>query len=131
MKQVSIAIVGAGKRGEAYAEYATKHPEQLKVVAIAKHAKVADAVAICTQDRLHLLPVEVLAPKGYAILLEKPMSPDPEECKNIIACIKQHGNLFAVCHVLLYTELTQKLDAVLDSGAIGDIVSGQHFEPVA
>lgn len=159
MKQVTIAIVGAGKRGEAYAEYAITHPDELKVVAVAeprsllrerlaeKHAippemcfdsfeslarqsKIADAVAICTQDRLHLSSVEALAPKGYAILLEKPMSPDAAECEKIIACVKEHGNLFAVCHVLLYTELTQKLDAVLKSGVIGDIVSVQHLEPV-
>lgn len=160
MKPVTIAIVGAGKRGEAYAAYAKTHPDQLQVVAVAEprpllrerlakeysippescfdgyesfaqQPKLADAVAICTQDRQHLQPVELLAPKGYAILLEKPMSPDPEECEKIIACVKQHGNLFAVCHVLLYTELTQKLRALLDAGTIGEIVSVQHLEPVA
>jgi len=156
---VTIAIVGAGKRGQAYAAYATAHPEQLKVVAVAeprallrerlaaahdlaaaacfhdyvalaKAGKLADAVAICTQDRMHLAPVELLAPQGYAILLEKPMSPVPEECENIIACVRRHGNLFAVCHVLLYTELTAKLRGILRSGTIGDIVSIQHLEPV-
>lgn len=30
---VTLAIVGAGKRGEAYAAYAGQHPDQLKVVA--------------------------------------------------------------------------------------------------
>ena len=69
--------------------------------ALAAAGKLADAVAICTQDRMHLAPVEVLAPLGYAILLEKPMSPNPVECEQIIDCIRRHGNLFAVCHVLL------------------------------
>lgn len=160
MKPLTIAIVGAGKRGEAYAEYALKHPDQLQVVAVAEprellrdrlaelhsvphemrfdgyesfaaQPRLADAVAICTQDRLHLQPVEALAPKGYAILLEKPMSPELAECEKIIECIKRNGNLFAVCHVLLYTELTQKLRALLRAGTIGDIVSIQHLEPVA
>ena len=160
MIPVTLAIVGAGKRGEAYADYARKHPEQLKVVAVAeprallrgrmaqahgipedrcfesyeamaRAPRLADAVAICTQDRLHHAPVEVLAPHGYAILLEKPLSPDPGECERIIACVKKHGNLFAVCHVLLYTELTQQLRAILRAGTIGEIVSLQHLEPVA
>lgn len=159
-KPVTMAIVGAGKRGEAYADYAKKHPELMKVVAVAepravlrdrmakdygvpadrcfdgweslaKQPKLADAVAICTQDRMHLQPTEALAPKGYAILLEKPMSPDLAECEKIIACVKKHGNLFAVCHVLLYTELTQKLRALVRGGAIGEIVSIQNLEPVA
>jgi predicted dehydrogenase len=160
MKQVTLVIVGAGKRGEAYAEYAKKHPDELKIASVAeprgilrermaaeygiprelcfdcfeslaRAGRIADAVAICTQDRLHLQPVEALAPKGYAILLEKPMSPDPEECEKIIGCVKAHGNLFAVCHVLLYTELTQQLREIVRGGAIGEIVSIQHLEPVA
>lgn len=157
---VTLAIVGAGKRGEAYSDYAKHHPDQLKVVAVAEPrallrdrlalahgidpdhcfdgfealaaaGKLADAVAICTQDRMHLAPVELLAPLGYALLLEKPMSPDPAECERIIACVKQHGNLFAVCHVLLYTDLTTKLREILRAGTIGEIVSIQHLEPVA
>jgi len=155
-----MAIVGAGKRGEAYADYAKKHPDQLKIVAVAEprailrdrmagaygipadrcfdgwealaaQSRLADAVAICTQDRMHVQPTEALAPRGYAILLEKPMSPDLAECERIIACIRKHGNLFAVCHVLLYTELTQKLRALVRGGVIGEVVSIQNMEPVA
>jgi predicted dehydrogenase len=157
---VTLAIIGAGKRGEAYADYAKKHPEQATVVAVAeprevlrnrlaeqygippercfdswesfaRQPKMADAALICTQDRMHRQPVEAIAPKGYAILLEKPMSPELEECEKIIACVKKHGNLFAVCHVLLYTELTQKLREIVRSGAIGEIISVQNLEPVA
>jgi predicted dehydrogenase len=157
---VTLAIVGAGKRGEAYSDYAKLHPDQLRVVAVAeprrllrdrlaiahriapercfdgydalaKAGKIADAVAICTQDRMHCAPVELLAPLGYAILLEKPLSPDPDEAERVIACVKRHRNLFAVCHVLLYTELTMKLREILRAGTIGEIVSVQHLEPVA
>ena len=157
---VTLAIVGAGKRGEAYSQYALEHPDLAKVVAVAEprpfqreqmvqtHAiaaenvfnswqdlarvpRLTDAALICTQDRMHLDPVLALAPKGYAILLEKPMSTNLDECERIVACVKQHGNLFAVCHVLLYTDFTKRLRTLLDSGAIGDIVSVQHLEPVA
>jgi predicted dehydrogenase len=157
---VTLAIIGAGKRGEAYARYAALHPEMARVVAIAeprdvlrermaaeycvppeycftsyedfaRRPKMADAALICTQDRMHRDPVEKIAPLGYAILLEKPMSPIPEDCEAIIACVKKHENLFAVCHVLLYTELTTQLTNLLDAGAIGDLVTVQHYEPVA
>lgn len=159
-KPVTLAIIGAGKRGEAYADYALKHPGLAKVVAVAEprrilrermakqygippercfkgwkefaqEPKMADAALICTQDRMHRKPVEAIAPKGYAILLEKPMAPVLKDCEAIIACVKQHGNLFAVCHVLLYTELTVKLRELIRGGAIGEIVSIQHLEPVA
>lgn len=159
-KQVSLAIVGAGKRGEAYADYALKHPDLARVVAVAEPRKVqrdrmaqrhgipqaacfsswedlarqprlADAVLVCTQDRMHLGPVKALAPKGYAILLEKPMSPELAECEKIIACVRKHGNLFAVCHVLLYVEITMKLRELVRGGAVGEVVSIQHMEPVA
>jgi predicted dehydrogenase len=156
---VTLAIAGAGKRGEAYAAYALAHPDLAKIVAVAEprrfqrenmaqtHAipernvlhswtdladkpQLADAVLICTQDRMHLEPVQALAPKGYAILLEKPMSTELSECELIVTCVKKHGNLFAVGHVLRYTQFTKKLKAMLASGAIGDIVSVQHLEPV-
>jgi predicted dehydrogenase len=157
---VTLAIVGAGKRGEAYAHYALQHPDLAKVVAVAeprpfqreqmvqahdiaaanvfnswedlaRAPRVADAVLICTQDRQHLDPVLALAPQGYAILLEKPMATSLDACEQIVACVQQHGNLFAVCHVLLYTDFTKRLKALLDAGAIGEVVSVQHFEPVA
>jgi predicted dehydrogenase len=157
---VTLAICGGGKRGQAYAAYAAEHPELAKVVAVAEprqfqreqmsrahgipaenvfdswsllagRERLADAVLICTQDRMHLEPVLALAPKGYAILLEKPMAVVEADCERIVACVKQHRNLFAVCHVLLYTEFTKRLKALLDAGAVGKIVSVQHLEPVA
>jgi len=149
---VTLAIVGAGKRGEAYSQYALEHPDLAKVVAVAEprpfqreqmvqtHAiaaenvfnswqdlarvpRLTDAALICTQDRMHLDPVLALAPKGYAILLEKPMSTNLAECERIVACVKQHGNLFAVCHVLLYTDFTKRLRTLLDFPARSGISS--------
>ncbi len=69
---------------------------------LAAQPRLADAVLNCTQDRMHLAPVEALAPKGYAILLEKPMATTLEDCRKIIACVKHHGNLFAVCHQIVF-----------------------------
>ncbi len=155
----TFLVLGAGSRGFTYGEYALAFPDKAKVVGVAeprdeyrnrfvqKHNikpeftfnswteaaekdKFADAVIISTQDSMHLEPALAFAKKGYHILLEKPMAPDLESCEKIVKAVKDAGVIFSVCHVLRYTEYTQKLKSVLNSGIIGDIVTIQHLEPV-
>jgi len=92
--------------------------------------RFADAVVIATPDRLHAEPAIACARQGYHILLEKPMAPTEEECKQIVSAARSAGVLFAVCHVLRYTPYTRMLKDLIESGAIGDPVSIQHLEPV-
>ena len=156
---ITLAIVGAGMRGETYARYAQENPHRAKVVAVAEPRefqreslvkthnipssnvfcswesfasapRLADAVIIATQDQMHLAPMLALAPKGYAVLMEKPMATSLDECEKIVCCAKRYGNVFAVCHVLLYTEFTMRLKALLNTGLIGEIITIQHLEPV-
>ena len=85
MKQISVLIAGAGSRGTGYAGYANIHPDQVRVVgvaeprdfwrnriagehavppknvftdwrAMARRRRFADAVCICTLDRMHAAP---------------------------------------------------------------------------
>ena len=159
MAPISLLIVGAGGRGTSYALYPTEHPDLAKVVAVAeprdfyrkrmarRHAipagnvfkdwrraalrpRLADAVLICTQDAMHADPAVAFAAQGYHILLEKPMAPSAADCRRIVEAALQSKGLFAVCHVLRYTEYTQKLKSLVDAGLIGDLVSMQHLEPV-
>ena len=65
--------------------------------------KVADAVFICTQDKQHFEPTMRALEAGYHVLLEKPMSPDPEECIRMGEMASQAGLVFSICHVLRYT----------------------------
>jgi len=156
---VSLLIIGAGGRGNTYAHYTELHPEEARVVgvaeprpvyrsqmvasykipaqnaaddwhALAERPKFADAVVIATQDALHAEPAAAFARQGYAILLEKPMAPNADDCRRIVQAVRENGNIFAVCHVMRYTEYTQKLKQLLDSGLVGDIVSVDHIEPV-
>lgn len=158
-KPVTAVVVGAGGRGTNYALFAKEFPDRLKIVGVAEprewnrsrmvstHAippenvftdwrdlaarpRFADLVIIATQDRMHTEPAIALAEKGYAMLLEKPMAPTEEECVRIVDAVKRAGILFGVCHVLRYTSYTQALKQVLDSGAIGQVISIQHLEPV-
>ncbi|GAA4920548.1 oxidoreductase family protein [Stackebrandtia albiflava] len=159
MSTVKLAVVGTGGRGRTYASWALEHPEAAQVVAVAEPredvrrefaelhgipeshrfssweelfdaGRVADAVLICTQDRLHTEPAIAFAANGWHVLLEKPMAPTPEECEQIVAAAHKGGGVFAVCHVLRYTPYTKALKEILDSGAIGDLVTVQHLEPV-
>jgi predicted dehydrogenase len=156
---VEIVIVGAGNRGQTYAGYARDFPDQCRVVAVAEpraewrerlalehqlppercfdtwealaaQPRLAHAAIIATQDALHLDPAVALAKLGYHLLVEKPLAPTETDCACIVAAVKESGVILAVGHVLRYTRYTKKLKEVLASGAIGEIVSIQHLEPV-
>ncbi|MBE6399072.1 MAG: Gfo/Idh/MocA family oxidoreductase [Lentisphaerae bacterium] len=156
---VKLAVIGAGARGFGYATYARQFPERLQIVAVAdpddfrrnkmgnlynipeamrfksyqefvSKPKMCDAVAICTQDNLHEAPAIACAKCGYHILLEKPMAPTAQACKNIVAAVKEAGVMFAVCHVLRYTKYTEAVRNILKSGEIGEIMTIQHLEPL-
>ena len=159
MAPVSVVVVGAGQRGAGYARWARRHPERASVVAVAEpggarrarladehgiaagnavgdwrqlaeRGRLADAVLICTQDRMHAEPAEAFAALGYHILLEKPMAPDEAACRRIVAAVEKAGVMLAVGHVLRYTPYTRTVKEVVDSGQLGDIMSVQHLEPV-
>ena len=158
-RPVTLLILGAGSRGQTYADYASRHPSEVVVEAVAEpdpvrraafaarhglpperlftdwrealtHPKLAAVAVIATQDADHVAPVEAAAALGYHLLLEKPMASDEEGCRRIVAAASQHGVMLGVCHVLRYTAYTQALKAVLDAGTIGQIVSVEHLEPV-
>ncbi len=159
MPPVSLIIAGGGGRGTTYASYASTYPDQANVIGVAEprefyrqrlvreHAippdnvftdwkdlaarpKFADAVVIATQDAMHVAPAIAFAAKGYNILLEKPMAPNLEGCQAIFEAVRDRPIIFAVCHVMRYTAYTKALKKLLDDGAIGEIVSLQHLEPV-
>ncbi|HET6428572.1 MAG TPA: Gfo/Idh/MocA family oxidoreductase, partial [Phycisphaerae bacterium] len=159
MKPVRLLVVGAGSRGTGYGRYALSHPDEAKVVAVAEprqeyrramveahgipagnvfadwreaadRDRMADAVIIATQDTMHVEPAEAFAARGYAMLLEKPMAPDEAGCRRIVQAAVDNDILFAVCHVLRYTDYTQKLVSMIADGAVGEVVDIQRVEPV-
>ena len=156
----TVAIIGLGSRGRnAYAKYAELNPDKMKITAIAdinpervKEAaqtfgvqdkncfnsagdllaadKLADILFICTPDREHYSPAISALKKGYHLLLEKPISPDPEECEEIARLSKERGLNVVVCHVLRYTSFYSKIKEIIDSRRIGEIVTIQAIENV-
>jgi len=92
--------------------------------------RLADAVAVCTQDRDHVGPTVAAAALGYHILLEKPMATDRAGAQAIVDAVAEAGVVSAVCHVLRFTAYTRLVKRLLAEGAVGRVVAVQHLEPV-
>ena len=155
----TFLVLGAGSRGTTYAAHLAEQPEQGEIVAIAepdpyrradfaaKHRvaadrvfsswqealaqpRLADAVMVTTQDADHVGPALKAASLGYHILLEKPIAPSEAEVRQVVEAARTAGVLLAVCHVLRYTPHTVALQRLIADGAIGEILSIEHLEPV-
>jgi hypothetical protein len=158
-KPITVITLGGGNRGTVYGNYAATFPDQIKIVGVAepipyrnekyakKHnipanmrfntwedvlskPKMADAVIISMPDNLHYEPCMKALAAGYDILLEKPIAPTEKECRNILALAKRTGRIVAVCHVLRYAPYFVKMKELIEKGAIGEVISVQHFEPI-
>jgi hypothetical protein len=159
VKAVTAITIGAGNRGMVYGSFAAKFPNEMDIIGVAepikyrndryakihniedknrfdtwedvfKRPKFADAVIISTPDNLHYEPCMKALEMGYDILLEKPISPSEKECRSILALAKKTGRIVAVCHVLRYAPYFVKMKELIEKGAIGEIISVQHFEPI-
>ncbi len=159
MKELKAILIGAGNRGEAYTNIMAASGGKYKVVAVAepiesrrnmikeKHGlaeemcfsdwkpllqlgKIADFAIISTMDREHYEPVMAAINCKYDILLEKPVSPNPEECKKIADYAENMGVKVVVCHVLRYTPLFITIKNMLNEGKLGNIISINHEECV-
>lgn len=158
-RPVTAITLGAGSRGNTYGDFALAYPDQIDIVGVAEpipirneryaraHAiadehrfvtwehvfdrpKFADAIIITTPDDLHYGPCMAALRMGYDVLLEKPISPSEQECRDILALTEETGRIVAVCHVLRYAPYFVKLRELMRSGAVGEVVSVKHFEPI-
>ncbi len=158
MTAIDTIIVGAGSRGNAYGQYALEHPRELRVVGVAEpdpvrrdrfvglhdiapdmifndwqsllasRGKRAPTIINCTMDRFHFESTMRMLELGYDVLLEKPMTPVLRENVRLVQKAEETGRQLQVCHVLRYTPFWQALREVVDSGALGRIVSLTHRE---
>ncbi len=158
-RPITAITLGAGARGNTYGDFALEFPEQIDIVGVAEpvpirseryaaahgipdehrfvtwehvfeRPKFADAIIITTPDDLHYGPCMAALRMGYDILLEKPISPSEQECREILDLTRETGRIVAVCHVLRYAPYFVKLRELMHSGAIGRLVSIQHLEPI-
>lgn len=158
---IRMVVLGAGDRGRTYAAYAKAFPERVKVVGVADIDPVArqamaeahgippemqwgdwseavaakpdcDVMAITMPDAVHVEPAVACLDLGYHLLLEKPMARTWEACERLAAKVHEaKDRLVLLGHVLRYTVYFRKLQELIRTKAIGEVVSIQHFEPVA
>lgn len=148
---MKIVLIGAGQRGRVYADYmmekgcaqivAIVEPNdvrrkeaaaQLGVAAdwcftaaeeLWAQGKIADAAIVASMDRDHYTQVMKALELGYHVLLEKPISPNPAECMDILHRAEEKKLHVVVCHVLRYTPFFSRIKEIIDSGRIGRLVS--------
>ncbi len=159
LKPISVILIGAGLRGDAYTTAMSKMPEKFRVVAVAepeegrrnvirdRHAipeekcfsawqeilsrpKMADVCLICTMDDMHYEVAMKAISLGYDLVLEKPVAQTAEECTAIAHAAKEKGVKVLVCHVLRYTPFYNQIKRILMDGTIGKIMSGIFVEGV-
>lgn len=159
IRQLTVAVAGMGSRGWTYSLCSEEYPDRMKIVAAAdirperlemarerfgigedmcfasaeemlSRPRLADIMVISTQDRQHVSHAIPALKKGYHLILEKPISPDMDECREILRVADECERKVIVCHVLRYTPFYTRLKAVLDSGVIGEIVAIDHVENV-
>ena len=153
-----VILIGAGSRGNAYTRIG-KEIDLFEVVAVAEpvdarrnfvakrhglteenlyttwepliaKGKIADAAIIATMDRDHFAPTMAAIEAGYDILLEKPVSPLPEECRAIEDAAKKKGVKVLICHVLRYTPFFRAMKKMIDDGRVGEVINIEHTEAV-
>lgn len=158
---ITFAIAGFGDRGSTYASMQELFPGRMKVVAVADlnpdkvkkaqnlynipqencfqsaeemfaQERLADVAVVSTMDRQHVGHAIPALEQGYHVLMEKPISPDLQKCREILDVAARHPDQYIIlCHVLRYTIFYNTLKDIIDSGKIGDVVSICANENVA
>ncbi|MCB0209676.1 MAG: Gfo/Idh/MocA family oxidoreductase [Anaerolineae bacterium] len=159
MKQLTLAAIGCGNRTQIYLDLAARQPERYRIVAAADpdperveiirrlsgnpdfigfamaddilaQPRLADVMIIGTQDNYHYAPCRQALEQGYDILLEKPIAQTLAEVIDLEQQAARLGRRVLVCHVLRYTPFYHKVKAIVDSGALGEMVSLNAVEGV-
>ena len=154
---MKFVLIGAGQRGMIYAKYACEMGHEIAAVAetdevkrtiagetfgipaacrfpdgesLLARPKLGDAAIIATMDRDHFREAVPAMEKGYHLLLEKPISPDPSETLTIEKTAVITGRHVTVCHVLRYSPFFRALKKAITDGKIGRVITIQHNENI-
>ncbi len=157
---VTAVVVGAGHRSVVYANYALKHPEALRIVAVVdpnqrraqemlglhglpmdcwyrssedlvRRGRIADAAINGTMDKLHVPTSLPLLTAGYDLLLEKPVATSAADVRRLLKVARQCRRTVMICHVLRYAPFYLEIRKRVAAGDIGRILSIRTSEHVS
>jgi predicted dehydrogenase len=80
-----------------------------------------DAVFITSPTNQHVAHTLAAAQAGKHVLLQKPMALALEDCDAIIDAVRRYGIKFSLCYQMRCDPVNQKMKALLDEGALGNI----------
>ncbi|KAI0144647.1 streptomycin biosynthesis protein StrI [Xylariaceae sp. FL1272] len=118
-RQPRFLVIGAGRRGTAYASAVSPG---------------IDGVIVCTQDQTHKDILHAFGLLKLHVLCEKPIATTLQDCQDIYISLgggKTPQTIFSTGHVLRYSPhnmLLRKL--LLEDRLIGELISLEHTEPV-
>lgn len=154
-----LACIGCGARAQTYTQLAARRPDRFRIVAgadpiserVAKiraiaanpdfrgfpsadallaAGKLADVILIATQDNYHYEPCRRALDLDYDVLIEKPIATRVDQVLDIERLALKAGRRVMVCFVLRFAAFYRKVKEIIDSGALGEIVSIQASEGV-
>ncbi|MES2309109.1 MAG: Gfo/Idh/MocA family oxidoreductase [Verrucomicrobiota bacterium] len=155
----TLAILGAGDRGQNASQWIFEHADQAKVVAVAEpnpklrekvaqlhgiplshqfetwedllaEPKMADAVINTLMDQLHVRSAVMALHKGYHMMLEKPMATTLEDCQAIDRAQQETKKIVSVWHSMRHHVVYTELKRLLDEKTIGELVTFDQLEAV-
>ncbi len=159
-KPITVALLGAGDRGMYnFGQFALNYPHLMRIVAVAEpdegkrnlmakrhnlsasqlfvswedlldKPQMADALINATLDHLHYPSTIRALERGYHVLLEKPISNSPETVLALAEAARKSDRIVQICFELRYTPFFNTIKQLLNSGAIGDLVTIEHKENI-
>ena len=154
-----LACLGCGARAQTYTALAARRPDRFQIVAgadpvpervdkirrtsgrpdfrgfasgeaLLAEGKLADVLIVATQDHAHFENARGALRAGYDVLLEKPIATTVEQVLEIQRLAREVNRRVMVCFVLRFAAFYRKAKAIIDSGALGELVSIQASEGV-
>ena len=154
---MNLVLVGAGQRGMIYSQIFMEKGHRIVAAADPNPARrelagkklgipsdmlfqtaeellerepMGEAAIIASMDRYHYAHAMAALKKGYHLLQEKPISPVPEETLEIEQTALELKRNVVICHVLRYSPFFREIRRIIESGAIGRVLTVQHNENI-
>lgn len=158
-RPLKLACIGCGARAQTYTQLAAQRPDRFAIVAgadpvparvekirrtsgrpdfqgfasaeaLLAAGRLADVMIVATQDNSHFEHCRAALGLGYDVLLEKPISTTAAQVLEIERLARRAEKRVMVCFVLRFAAFYRKVKAIIDSGALGELVSIQANEGV-